>query len=166
MTTQFIETNIDILQHLFTQLRWYILEEKLIMASPNPTEAMAATLRDPPESNPNYNEMMRRLEEPIRFDGSHRKINKQNYYVVKHRLTKYGDDIVENETRAGYMYVLVRKDNYVSVSFLYVHDTQDLSKIAPSKKWAAWDHDDEGWIIYDGDNGHIRGSLSGCLHDN
>lgn len=165
MSSPYVESNQDILTHIFTQLRWYILEEKMIMSTANPTVSMIESVHNGPESNQHYSLMMSRLEEPIRFDGPNRKINKQNYYVVKHRLTKYNEDIVDNEIRAGYMYVLVKKSSNVSVSFFYAHDTQDLSNTPASKKWVKWSHSNEGWIIYDGDNGHIRGNLSGGLFD-
>ena len=126
---------------------------------------MMSSVYADPESNPNYNRIVGLLEETIRFDGADRKINQRNYYVVKHRLTKYNQDIINNEIRAGYLFVLVRKVNDVAVSYFYAHDTQDVSNVPGTKRWASWNNPEEGWIIYDGDSGHIRGNLSGSLMD-
>ena len=163
-TTPYIETNRSILEQTFTELRWSILEQKLVVKNnQDPLQVMMQSVYGSPEENPNHNIMMRLLQQPIRFDGPERKINQRNYYVVKHRLTKYGDDIVGNEIRAGYMYVLVRKSNDVAVAFEYVHEGIDLINSTRMKTWAKWPHSDEGWIIYDGDDGHIKGNLSGSL---
>ena len=165
MTSSYVETNEDILQHIFTQLRWYILEEKLNMSTSDPVQSMIQSVYGSHETDPNAPVMISLLGEPICFDTPETVINQDNYYVVKNRLTKYEDDIVENETRAGYMYVLVKRKNHVSVSFFYVHDSQGLTNTPESKKWVQWQHSDEGWIVYDGDNGHFRGYISGCLYD-
>lgn len=157
MPVPYVETNEDILQNIFTQLRWYILEEKLNKSTSDPLQSMIQSVYDTHKTNPNG---------PVKsFDTPKPTINQSNYYVVKNRLTKYGNDIVENETRAGYMYVLVKKENDVSVSFFYVHDSQGLTNAPESKKWVQWEHSDEGWIIYDGDDGHFHGYISGCLYD-
>ena len=160
----YVETNQSILEQIFNELRWSILEQKLVVKNNlDPVEAMMLSMYGSPDENPNHNSMMRLLQEPIRFDGRERKINQRNYYVVKHRLTKYGDDIVVNEIRAGYMYVLVRKSDDVAVAFEYVGDGADSTTLDETKRWAKWDHSDEGWIVYDGNDGHIRGNLSGSL---
>ena len=160
----YIETNQSILEQIFNELRWSILEQKLVVKNNlDPVEAMMSSMYGSPDENPNHNLMMRLLQEPIRFDGRERKINQRNYYVVKHRLTKYGDDIVANEIRAGYMYVLVRKSDDVAVAFQYVGEGVDSATFEGTKRWAKWDHSGEGWIVYDGNKGHICGNLSGSL---
>ena len=160
-TSTYVEDNQEVLEHIYTQLRWYILEEKVNMASIDPIGAMMSYTS--PEDNPNYTNMVQLLQLPVSFDGPQRQINHQNYYVSKYRLTKYSLDIVENETRAGYMYILVRKVNNLAVSFIYNHDNQDIRNLSTRDSWVNWEHSGEGWIIYDGTDGHIRGNLSGSL---
>ena len=91
----YVETNQSILEQIFNELRWSILEQKLVVKNNlDPVESMMLSMYGSPDENPNHNLMMRLLQEPIRFDGRERKINQRNYYVVKHRLTKYGDSFV------------------------------------------------------------------------
>lgn len=129
----------------------------------NPIDAIMQSMYTHPDENPNHNLMLQLLQEQITFEGPDRNINQQNYYVVKHRLTKYADDIIDHEIRAGYMYVLVRRSNDVAVSYQYVSDGKDSSTCTGIQCWARWNHSDEGWIIYDGDDGYIRGNISGSM---
>ena len=86
----YIETNQNILQRIFSELRWAILEERICRNSTDPLSAAAETMfYTSPADNPNHSRLMQLLQQPIQFDGSHRKITKANYYVIKHRLTKY-----------------------------------------------------------------------------
>ena len=161
-----IENNHQILQRIFIELRWTILEHRICINSADPVAAATATMFfTSPEDNPNHDKMVQLLQEPIRFDGPHRKINQNNYYVIKHRLTKYDSAIVEDEVRAGYMYVLVKKSTDVAVSFFYVGEGQELSNMPSAKKWSKWQHSDEAWIIYDPEDGHIRGNIAGSMLD-
>ena len=166
MTRQHIETNQQILQRIYTELRWTILEHKLCNQSADPvaaaTVAMFATC---PDENPNHKKMVQLLQEPVRFDGEERELNQENYYIIKHRLTVYDTAIVEDEIRAGYMYVLVKTKTGVAVSFFYVGEGQDLSTMTTAKKWPSWPHSDEAWIIYDPEDGHIRGNIAGSTLD-
>ena len=160
------ETNQHILENIFTELRWTILEHRFCVDSADPVAAAtAAMFSTGPDDNPNHDKMVQLLQEPVRFDGPLRKINQQNYYVIKHRLTKYDAAIVEDEIRAGYMYVLVKKNTGVAVSFFYAGEGQDLSTMSSVKKWARWQHSDESWIIYDPNDGHIRGNIAGSMMD-
>lgn len=163
MPSSYIENNQSTLEQVYTQLRRYILEERMNLATGDPIQAMISTCTSP-EDNPNYGRMVELLQSPVNFNGPQKVINKQNYYVIKYRLTKYTTDIVHNELRAGYMYVLVRKMNDLAVSFFYAHDTQNLLDVSidVGKEWVKWEHSGEGWIIYDG-VGNIRGSLTGSL---
>ena len=166
MTRQHIETNQQILQRIFTELRWTILEHKLWDESADPAAAATAGMfATCPDDNPNHDKMVRLLQEPVRFDGPLREINQENYYVIKHRLTVYDTAIVEDEIRAGYMYVLVKTGTGVAVSFFYAGEGQDLSTMTTAKKWARWQHADEAWIIYDPQDGHIRGNIAGSTWD-
>ena len=163
---QYIETNRVILQRIYLELRWAILETKMCLKSDDPIEGVVASMFFMnSEDNPNYDEMVERLEAPVRFDGPECEIKQNNYYVVKHRLTKFNRDIVENEIRAGWFFVLVKKVDDVAVSYFYAHEGADLSTLESTKKWVKWQHTDEAWIIYDPNDGHIHGNYWGSVMD-
>ena len=165
-STLYIETNQSVLDRIFNELRWSILEMIVIEKNNlNPIQVMMQSVYGSDDNNKHHNEMVRLLQETVTFEGPGRKLNKQNYHVIKHRLTKYREDIVENEIRAGYMYILVRKADGVAVSYEYVGDGADISTSNGVKEWMKWDNQGESWIIYDGVDGHIRGNLSGSLMD-
>lgn len=162
----YIESNKVVLDRIFNELRWSILELTVMERNGlNPIQVMMQSVYESEEDNQRSNEMVRLLQESVTFDGPKRKLNQQNYYVIKHRLTKYREDIIENEIRAGYMYILVRKVDGVAVSYEYVNDGVNISTSDQVKEWATWEHSGEGWIIYDGTDGHIRGNLNGSLMD-
>ena len=163
---QYIETNKAVLHRIYLELRWAILETKMCLKNDDPIEGVRASMFFMnSEDNPKYAQMVQSLKAPVHFDGPNRKINQKNYYIVKHRLTKYDGDIVENEVRAGWFFILVRKEDDVSVAYFYAHEGADLSTVDSSKKWVKWQHTDEAWIIYDPEDGHIRGNLWGSVMD-
>lgn len=160
----YIETDEAVLKRIFFQLRKIILETKIIAASGNQIGTAMTTMFSGPQSGGSYDRIRLLLGQPIRFDGPTRRIKKRNYYVVKNRLTKYSDDILEDEIRAGYMYVLVARINDVGVAYFYANHGQDLSTETEGKNWINWEREeeDQAWVIYDAD-GHIRAHMAGDM---
>ena len=149
---------------LYNKIRHIIIEQAINQNKKDPLQVLQDRMRNNCSGKLlNFSDIEKNLNEEIIFENGIDNVSQKKYYSAKFRMSAQVRGS-SHQTRMGYMYVLVRRLDNVSVAKYYSKDDEDVMNMDVGvNKWLKWIEENQNWIIYDPSSINIIATVPGSL---